>query len=267
MMGTNYKNQVILSSTNRECKASFNASALSEESHKIENLLPKKEFAFTLAEVLITLGIIGIVAAMTIPTLMANYQKKQTVTKLQKAISIINQAYRLAYDDVGEATAEEARAMGGVEYFNKYWNPYIKVSSLCDKIGCDYNNGGSPWFAPSGKRYPIQLQTDYSRVGFYSLDGYFYLIVVLVGGSKDSETTNSQIFVDINGANKPNIVGKDVFLLTRKSDSEKGGVVVPECSTSTLESINSSCSKNGYGECCAEKIKRAGWQIDDSYPW
>ncbi len=266
-MGTNYKNQVILSSTSRECKASFNASALSEESHKIENLLPKKEFAFTLAEVLITLGIIGIVAAMTIPTLMANYQKKQTVTKLQKAISIINQAYRLAYDDVGEATAEEARAMGGVEYFDKYWNPYIKVSSLCDKIGCDYNNGGSPWFAPSGKRYPIQLQTDYSRVGFYSLDGYFYLIVVSVGGSKDSETTNSQIFVDINGANKPNIVGKDVFLLTRKSDSEKGGVVVPECSTSTLESINSSCSKNGYGECCAEKIKRAGWQIDDSYPW
>lgn len=266
-MGTNYKNQVILSSTSRECKASFNASALSEESHKIENLLPKKEFAFTLAEILITLGIIGIVAAMTIPTLMANYQKKQTVTKLQKAISIINQAYRLAYDDVGESTAEEARAMGGVEYFNKYWNPYIKVSSLCDKIGCDYNSGGSPWFAPSGKRYPIQLQTDYSRVGFYSLDGYFYLIVVLVGGSKDSETTNSQIFGDINGANKPNILGKDVFVLKRKVDGEKGGVVVPACYSGSKSGIDNNCSKTGSGDCCAEKIRRAGWTIDRSYPW
>ena len=37
--------------------------------------------AFTLAEILITLGIIGVVAAMTIPTLITNYQKKQTVTK------------------------------------------------------------------------------------------------------------------------------------------------------------------------------------------
>ena len=41
--------------------------------------------AFTLAEVLITLGIIGIVAAMTLPTLIGKYQKKQTVTQLKKA--------------------------------------------------------------------------------------------------------------------------------------------------------------------------------------
>lgn len=69
------------------------------------NIKPKKS-GFTLAEVLIILGIIGVVASITIPMLIANYQKKQTVTKLQKAISVINQAYRLAYDDVGEATAE-----------------------------------------------------------------------------------------------------------------------------------------------------------------
>ncbi len=40
--------------------------------------------AFTLAEVLITLGIIGVVAALTIPTLIANYKKKQAISKLQK---------------------------------------------------------------------------------------------------------------------------------------------------------------------------------------
>ena len=88
MMGTNYKNQVILSSTSRECKASFNASALSEESHKRENLLPKKEFAFTLAEVLITIGIIGIVAAMTIPTLISKNQKRVIEAKLKEDYSL-----------------------------------------------------------------------------------------------------------------------------------------------------------------------------------
>ena len=44
----------------------------------------KIKFAFTLAEVLITLGIIGVVAAMTIPTLMQKYYEKQTVAKLKE---------------------------------------------------------------------------------------------------------------------------------------------------------------------------------------
>ena len=52
--------------------------------------------AFTLAEVLITLGIIGIVAAMTLPSLIANYQKKVTVNRLKQAYSMINQALLLA---------------------------------------------------------------------------------------------------------------------------------------------------------------------------
>ena len=44
---------------------------------------------FTLAEVLITLGIIGVVAAITIPNLMTHFQQEQTVTKLKKAYSVI----------------------------------------------------------------------------------------------------------------------------------------------------------------------------------
>lgn len=48
--------------------------------------------AFTMAEVLITLGIIGIVAAMTLPSLIGNYQKKQTAIQLKKFYSIMQQA-------------------------------------------------------------------------------------------------------------------------------------------------------------------------------
>ena len=54
--------------------------------------IPRKA-AFTLAEVLITLGIIGVVAAMTLPTLIQNYQAKQRVTQLKKVSSVLNQAY------------------------------------------------------------------------------------------------------------------------------------------------------------------------------
>ena len=54
---------------------------------------------FTLAEVLITLGIIGAVAAITIPNLMTHFQQEQTVTKLKKAYSVINQAYKSSFDE------------------------------------------------------------------------------------------------------------------------------------------------------------------------
>ena len=51
---------------------------------------------FTLAEVLITLGIIGVVASLTMPALLANYKKQETVTRLKKAYSIVEQAIKLS---------------------------------------------------------------------------------------------------------------------------------------------------------------------------
>ena len=61
----------------------------------------KKKAAFTLAEVLITLGIIGIVAAMTLPALMANGRKQETVARLKKFNSMMLQAILLSENDNG----------------------------------------------------------------------------------------------------------------------------------------------------------------------
>ena len=63
-----------------------------------------KRPAFTLAEVLITLGIIGVVAAITIPTLMANHRKKVVETKLEKIYSVMNQAINLTNAEYGDVT-------------------------------------------------------------------------------------------------------------------------------------------------------------------
>ena len=60
-----------------------------------------RRVAFTLAEVLITLGIIGIVSAMTIPTLVKNYQQMLLVTRFKKEYSTLSQAYKLALLDFG----------------------------------------------------------------------------------------------------------------------------------------------------------------------
>lgn len=60
-----------------------------------------KKFAFTLAEVLITLGIIGVIAALTVPTLVSKYKEKVTVTKLKKVNSILNNAMLSAINEYG----------------------------------------------------------------------------------------------------------------------------------------------------------------------
>ena len=57
--------------------------------------------AFTLAEVLITLGIIGVVAALTLPTVIQNYQKVQTISKLKRSYAIINNALDMAKVEYG----------------------------------------------------------------------------------------------------------------------------------------------------------------------
>ena len=59
----------------------------------------EKKLGFTLAEILITLGIIGVVAAVTIPMLISNYKKRSTETQLKKAYSLLVNASRQAIAD------------------------------------------------------------------------------------------------------------------------------------------------------------------------
>ncbi|MCM1338278.1 MAG: type II secretion system GspH family protein, partial [Muribaculaceae bacterium] len=223
--------------------------------------------AFTLAETLITLGIIGIVAAMTIPNLIAAHQKKVTVTKLQKAISVLNQAYRLAYDDVGEVSPDEALALGPEPYFSQYWAPYLKTAHICKTyVDCGYKKD-RPFTSMDNISSNTILVKSQVRVCFYTSDGFMYIILLLTGGNTTAISTEPRILVDINGGKGPNIYGKDVFFLVRTIDDSKGGAIVPYGYNLTNDEIDSNCSKSATGDFCSEKIRRAGWQIDKSYPW
>lgn len=220
----------------------------------------------TLAEVLITLGIIGVVAAMTIPTLITNHQKKATVTKLQRALSVINQAYRLAYDDIGEASNEEAFELGAKEYFNKYWAPYIKAAYFCEDA-CGYKRG-IPYTDLSNNFITSFGAGGQGRATFYTPDGFLYVIYTRQQSDSGVYTkTNGAMTLDINGSAPPNILGKDVFRLIRMQDGNKGGFVSFLGANLTDKQINDDCKKGGFGQYCAEKIRRAGWVIDKSYPW
>lgn len=222
--------------------------------------------AFTLAETLITLGIIGIVAALTIPGIINNYQKKKTVTQLQKAISVINQAYRLSFDELGELSAAETKDMDSKEYFNKYWAPYIKAITYCETIKpCGYKSS-TPFIQTNGHQSIWYIVEPRLRPTFITPDGTVYAIFLATwSGDADKKKELYQIIVDLNGGAQPNKFGRDVFWLSRTQNN--GGGIRPYCWQKTDKEINKDCSKSGIGECCAEKIRRAGWEISKDYPW
>src|SRR5574344_629312 len=110
--------EVLMAKQEREVLCLHKYFRTSKPKEPLRNI--KKHIAFTLAEVLITLAIIGVVAALTIPTLIKNYQQKQYETQLKKTYSTLSQAFQSAaanneniaqsldYDNDGEITTSDA---------------------------------------------------------------------------------------------------------------------------------------------------------------
>lgn len=88
----------------------------------------QRKCAFTLAEVLITLGIIGVVAAMTLPALINNYKKAQTVSQLKASYSILSQAIKLSEVTNGEVKYWNFN-LSPEQFFEKYLKGYLKMQN------------------------------------------------------------------------------------------------------------------------------------------
>ena len=140
--------------------------------------------AFTLAEVLITLGIIGVVAAMTMPSLMQNYKRQQATARIKKFVSVINQALISAENDLGPredwVKGEEDNSDSAYDFLNTYIKPYIKSAD-------------------------IEKRT---------LFGQNMATLRFVDGSQMSVKIGAcyDIYYDINGEKGPNEKGKDIFV-------------------------------------------------------
>ena len=230
------------------------------KSFKIKKEVDMKKSGFTLAEVLVTLGIVGVVAAMTLPTVIANYQKQVTESKLKKVYTVLNQAFKLSETQHGEYQHwENAEDIGANEYFNKYLHPYMKVLKVCNSYrDCNYKTN-TPWKTIKGIEYQYEFLGNNSRVAFILTDGT--LINIFVKSGSSLEHIDNKIFVDLNGGEGVNTFGKDVFIFQRT----QSGLIQPYGIGTTMAQINSSCSNDGMY--CALKIMQDGWKIAPDYPW
>ncbi|MBR6163428.1 type II secretion system protein, partial [bacterium] len=182
--------------------------------------LPRRgnELGFTLAEVLITLVIIGVIAAITVPTLMNNTNNQEYVSKLKKAYSTLAQATNLI---IAEEGTPKASVGGWTKDNDEMYNLYKK--HLLNSKDCGPN---SDCFSTGIYKYPTGHSSDYT--GSWNTDEYRKLVLsdgtqVIFQFARDESWKNctfsshgsnnycARIFVDINGERKPNQIGKDYF--------------------------------------------------------
>ena len=210
--------------------------------------------AFTLAEVLITLGIIGVVAAMTLPSLVNNYKEKELVSRTKKLYSNVQNAVLLAQKDLGtvgdntflfdvsQTHAQTAHKLA--KYFNG-----AKVCEASSQKGCSsyfYKIKYATAFSADGETIAVNSFNNYPRI---ILNDGSILIVSQNTACKrihpdcvqddtgscirdeNGNTTPVQktfsncgtIFMDVNGTKLPNQFGADLYEILVNPEKVRAG--------------------------------------------
>jgi len=233
----------------------------------IHSFTSKKLVAFTLAEVLITLGIIGVVAAMTIPTLISNYRKSQLEAQIKETYSSIQQTMRFMEDenlsyDVFEDNSDTAMQ----EWFDSFIAQHMKVESVClNKSGCWHKAGVVKMMNGANISRQVQdfgiggncISFTTAKGAWISMDGLSQGSCIGDFGVDNGGNTCLGIIFDANGAGKPNILGKDLQAVVW---TEKG--LVPAGYDRTKEQIKTECYSRGYQ--CLNEIIDNDWKIPDT---
>lgn len=245
---------------------------------------------FTLAEVLITLGIIGIVAALTLPVLINNFKKQQYVNQLKKSYSEISNTFKfmMAKDEVESLDESEffinfpganQNSAGVEEYFDEALRKYFNIVKTCHKndTTCNPTKHNTlhnlPNTNPGSKSY-----------NFYTTNGQtIYLSEFLKQRLPDEHNKAAQsigcpaiignISIDINGDKKPNQNGRDLFVfrlcvngkLLAEGSKELAMTAGEERYKGYWWKTGYSCTpvqKSSYGHGCAGRIIENGWKMD-----
>ena len=216
---------------------------------------------FTLAEVLLTLAIIGVIAALTIPAVVTKVTKDQYVVGLKKAYNTLKAVEREAIQEHGEM-ANWSWSTGTVGSdptadFEKYFLPHLDVLKNCGATteegcfakGLTYLNGNT-W-------------GDFNYTSFYKIvtsDGMSWVY------QKSGDTTplaeRGHFYVDVNGLKGPNKYGRDIFFFYVYPSNlgiKPDGSYLADGKTPMLTSIvDAVCNTSSDGTFCTAKVLSEG---------
>lgn len=236
---------------------------------------------FTLAETLITLVVIGVVAALTIPNLIVNHQKEETITRLKKVYSSLSQITNKAIADNGSIESWTVESGKTKEFVEKYMLPYLSVGK-----NCGYKSVDECRFQYARLDRPNNKNTfGDDEYKFILADGSSIAVYVSTWSQQVAQNvfvpcSHAILYVDINGQKGPDVLGKDIFCfryfiqydLTPGGGYNLSGKLLPYYATPITDSLTredyiESCNKNSGGLGCASLIVADGWRIADDYPW
>lgn len=228
----------------------------------------KKISGFTLAEVLITLSVIGVVAAITIPSVMNRSSTLQYISALKK---FHNTMQRISNSAIMEGKHLQnwgwSKSDDNAEdIFKNYIEKRLRVVRYCGVAtgqGC-----GSEYLGLDGK--PAGNWDNDSTVKVAIVDGATMAFSVVGNCEEIDENVVEmcgEVMVDINGTIKPNKVGRDIFWFGYYSN----GLFMPYNYEKTEEEIEAGCRAGADGKTCAAKIVKDGWIFksdgSNKYPW
>ncbi len=219
---------------------------------------------FTLSEILITLAILGIIIAITLPSVIKKYQQKIFITRIQKTYSIVNQALQLSEEENG--------AIKDWDFGNDYTTSNVKkVVELYLK----------PYFKDVFD-LKASSQSGYSGgYGFILKDGtVFNFVLDGVSSGTDIEVP-SVLWIYVNFKNKSLEkdlstfdFSRDSFVLSLRPTSSSNLLFFNATESTDRESLINhaayGCNKNiarNKRWACGALIMRDGWKISKDYPW
>ncbi len=236
-----------------------------------------KKFAFTLTEVLVTLSIIGVVSALTVPTLMNQYQRKVQAVQIRKFANELDQGFEMQIIEEGKTKLSSTNMWkkiinsSDLSDLRAFFNTRFKIIKTCEKTsGCfadSYRSiDGSKEEAFDNSKITTYVLANSAAIRLISRmtqkkddDGNYVFDTEgkpIVDTEGDSAIV---IWVDINGADKPNIGGRDLFKIAIKNN----GLVLDECYTSdtsfTCTPSAATCIKSPTGSNCFGVLQENNW--------
>lgn len=205
-----------------------------------------KKTGFTLAEVLVTLSIIGVVAATTLPSINSNVQKAQIGPILAKAVNTLENANRLALQEYETTNLETAAKCIKEEFGNA--TPSADSGNYID-ILYKYVSGS---MGSSGQSYRSKDGLDYT-VAYNTTTGSS-------GLTNKYHNKAYEVSIDINGDKKPNVDGEDRYNVL----VDLGGTVIPVGGKEYAAYANTTettCSQSNLSANCTGNIADNGWKV------
>ena len=180
----------------------------------------RSKAAFTLAEVLITLGIIGIVSALTIPMLISKFHEIQYRVTYKKTYSSLNQLMKYLQEDdaidlsLGATTVDWGQVSSQVGVIFKYMSNYYNAKTTCfngNVEKCWVCDTGEAGYIYNGA--PDWLGCDRNSYAFIDASGVSYYLYSI---------NEYPLLIDVNGFGKPNQLGRDRFVMLFANSLEPG---------------------------------------------